>query len=99
LTSFTKHTPSDVVAGIGCSHLPPNHRIVEYLMFLGETQTHSRMLEFGVGMLTRYNKKTLAIITDNGQRWNIAPGVLCMVPIGLFESGKLEPNVLELRKS
>jgi hypothetical protein len=30
-----------------------------------------------VGMLTRYNKKTVTVITDSGERWNVAPGLLC----------------------
>jgi hypothetical protein len=25
------------------------------------------------GMITRYNKKTVSIVTDDGQRWNVAP--------------------------
>jgi len=29
-----------------------------------------------VGMLTRYNKKTVTVITDSGQHWNVAPGFL-----------------------
>lgn len=54
-------------------------------------RAHARMLEFKigdrvsfepdghpivVGMLTRYNKKTVTVITDNGQRWNVAPALL-----------------------
>jgi hypothetical protein len=29
-----------------------------------------------VGMLTRYNKKTVTVITDSGQHWNVAPAFL-----------------------
>jgi hypothetical protein len=29
-----------------------------------------------IGMLTRYNKKTVTVITDNGQHWNVAPSLL-----------------------
>ena len=25
------------------------------------------------GIITRYNKKTVTVITDGGQRWNVAP--------------------------
>ncbi len=28
-----------------------------------------------VGMLTRYNKRTVTVISETGQRWNVAPGV------------------------
>lgn len=68
-----------------------NHRIVERLRFLRQMRAHSRMLEFSIGqrvrfqpqgmsplegMLVRYNRKTVTVITDDGQRWNVAPGLL-----------------------
>ena len=68
-----------------------NHRIVERLKFLNQRRTHEHMLEFKigdrvtfqpqgrppvVGMLTRYNKKTVTVITDDGHRWNVAPDFL-----------------------
>jgi hypothetical protein len=68
-----------------------NHRIVERLRFLSQMRAHSQMLDFKfgdrvtfqpegrpavVGMLTRYNKKTVTVITDSGQHWNVAPGFL-----------------------
>ena len=28
------------------------------------------------GMLTRYNKKTVTIITDEGRQWNVSPDFL-----------------------
>ena len=68
-----------------------NHRIVERLRFLNQMRAHGRMLEFKigdrvtfqpeghppvVGMLTRYNKKTVTVITDDGQHWNVSPNLL-----------------------
>jgi hypothetical protein len=68
-----------------------NHRIVARLQFLRQLAAHSTMLEFRIGervtfhpdgrptvtgMITRYNKKTVSIITDDGQRWNVAPQLL-----------------------
>jgi hypothetical protein len=68
-----------------------NHRIVERLRFLSQMRAHSKMLDFRigdrvtfqpegrppvVGMVTRYNKKTVTVITDSGQHWNVAPGLL-----------------------
>jgi hypothetical protein len=68
-----------------------NHRIVERLRFLNQMRVHSRMLEFKIGdrvsfkpddrppltgMLTRYNKKTVTVIADDGQHWNVSPGLL-----------------------
>ena len=68
-----------------------NHRIVERLRLLRQIRAHTQMLEFKigdrvsfqpagrpevVGMLTRYNKKTVTVITDHGEQWNVAPGFL-----------------------
>ena len=32
------------------------------------------------GMLTRYNKTSVTVITDDGQHWNVAPGFLKKSP-------------------
>lgn len=68
-----------------------NHRIVERLRFLNQMRRHSQMLEFSigdrvsfhpegravtVGILTRYNRKTVTVITESGEQWNVAPGLL-----------------------
>jgi hypothetical protein len=68
-----------------------NNRIVERLRFLNQMRSHKQMLEFRIGdrvafqpagrpmlsgTLTRYNKKTVTIVTDGGERWNVAPGFL-----------------------
>lgn len=68
-----------------------NHRIVHRLRFLQEMRSHARMLDFSigdrvqfqpdghpliVGVLTRYNKKTVTVVTSSGQRWNVAPQFL-----------------------
>jgi hypothetical protein len=68
-----------------------NHRIVERLRFLNQMRAHGQMLEFKigdrvtfqpgsrppvVGMLTRYNKKTVTVITDDGLHWNVSPNFL-----------------------
>jgi hypothetical protein len=28
------------------------------------------------GIITRYNKKTVSVITDDGRRWTVSPGLL-----------------------
>ena len=71
-----------------------NHRIVERLRFLSQMRAHVEMLEFKIGdwvtfqppgqgrlegMLTRYNKKTVTVITDTGQQWNVSPALLSRV--------------------
>ena len=68
-----------------------NNRIVERLRFLSQMRAHSQMLDFKigdrvtfqpegrpplVGMLTRYNRKTVTVITDSGQHWNVSPRLL-----------------------
>ena len=68
-----------------------NNRIVARLRFLGQMRAHAEMLEFRigdrvefrpdgrppvVGLLTRYNKKTVTVVTESGERWNVAPGLL-----------------------
>jgi ribosomal protein S17 len=90
-----------------------NHRIVERLRFLHQMRAHAEMLEFRigdrvefqpegrppvVGMLTRYNKKTVTVITDKGERWNVAPRLLRRVSES--ESHRaLDPNVIRFHKS
>jgi hypothetical protein len=37
-------------------------------------QPEGRAPQFG--MLTRYNKKTVTVITESGEHWNVAPGLL-----------------------
>ncbi len=65
-----------------------NNRIVARLRFLQQMKTHRQMLEFSigdrvafnpagretkVGMLTRYNRKTVTVVTETGEQWNVAP--------------------------
>ena len=68
-----------------------NHRVVERLSFLSQMRAHSQMLDYKIGervtfhpdgyppligIVTRYNRKTVTVVTDAGQRWNVAPGIL-----------------------
>ena len=72
-----------------------NHRIVERLRYLQQSRAHQAMLDFRIGdrvtfnpdgrgevtvMLTRTNKKTVTVITDDGHHWNVAPGFLKKAP-------------------
>jgi hypothetical protein len=71
-----------------------NHKIVARLRFLSQMRSHSAMLDFRigervkfspggrpdmVGILTQYNKKTVTVITDSGEHWRVAPGLLSKV--------------------
>ena len=88
-----------------------NHRIVERLRFLNQMRAHSRMLEFKIGdrvtfhpeghptlfgMVTRYNKKTVTVITDTGQHWNVSPGLLRKAQSR--DNTETGSNVVRLRK-
>lgn len=68
-----------------------NNRIVARLRFLNQMKAHTEMLQFKIGdrvtfhpegrppitgMLTRYNKKSVTVVTDRGERWNVSPGLL-----------------------
>lgn len=89
-----------------------NNRIVARLRFLHQARAHKRMLDFKigdrvsfqpegraivVGIITRYNKKSVTIIAESGERWNVAPGFLHRIvePGG---SDERDPNVVAIRK-
>lgn len=71
-----------------------NHRIVERLRLLETVRRHNEMMEFNVGekvsftpsgretqfgILTKYNKKTVTVVTEQGERWNVSPFLLSKV--------------------
>jgi len=71
-----------------------NHKVVTRLRFLHQTRSYSAMLGFRIGervsfhaaggaivfgILTRHNKETITVVTDSGQNWNVAPGLLSKV--------------------
>lgn len=89
-----------------------NNRIVARLRFLNQMSAHSQMLDFRIGdrvtfqpegraplfgVITRYNKKTVTVITDSGQHWNVAPGLLrkSAAPDNVRADN---PKVVQLRK-
>ena len=89
-----------------------NNRIVERLRFLHQMRAHGQMLEFKigdrvsfhpegrpvvVGMLTRYNRKTVTVITDSGARWNVVPTLLRRTDSS-HDAESDAPNVLRLHK-
>src|ERR1700722_9001790 len=90
-----------------------NHRIVARLRFLRQLDARSSMLEFRIGervtfhpdgrppvtgMITRYNKKTVSIVTDEGQRWNVAPHFLeSAAPRAVDKPGV--SNVISIRRN
>jgi hypothetical protein len=89
-----------------------NHRIVQRLRMINQLYAHAQMMEFKigdrvsfkpeghppiVGMLTKYNQKTVTIITDDGHRWNVSPSLLSRMDV----SAKSPPsgaNVIPLKR-
>jgi len=79
---------------------------------LQATRDHHEMMGFSIGekvsleppgrgkltdILMKYNKKTVTVITDQGQRWNVSPYVLSKVVEQKNNSSKKD-NVLQLKK-
>ena len=90
-----------------------NNRIVERLRILHQMRSHVEMLEFRigervefqpggraplVGTLTRYNRKTVTVITDSGQRWNVAPGLLRLASVVVDQPAR-DPTAIRLQQS
>jgi hypothetical protein len=49
------------------------------------------------GMLTRYNRKTVTVITEDGQHWNVSPSLLRKAEsVKNSDSGKT--NVIPLKQ-
>jgi hypothetical protein len=68
-----------------------NHRIIERLKMLESLEAHQSMMQFHPGArvsfdsphsgrlsgtVMKFNRKTVTVVTDNGQRWNISPYLL-----------------------
>jgi hypothetical protein len=68
-----------------------NHKIVERLKFLASARTHAEMMDFNIGetvsfsppgrgeltgMLVKYNRKTVSVLTEDGQKWNVSSHLL-----------------------
>jgi hypothetical protein len=85
-----------------------NHKIVERLKFLDAMHTHQEMLQFAPGdqvsfeppgrgkqfsTLVKYNKKTVTVITENGQKWNVSPHLLRKV-----KKARGRGNIIDLKR-
>ncbi len=67
-----------------------NHKIVERLRFLQQARAHKAMLDFNIGVavcfetdggtvtgiISKFNKKTVTVVTQEGTRWNVSPALL-----------------------
>ncbi len=87
-----------------------NHKIVERLKFLDSLHTHEEMMQFSpgekvsfesagrerqIGTLVKFNKKTVTVITESGQKWNVSPQVLSKVK-DIKPNRNKKGNVIEI---
>ncbi len=71
-----------------------NHKIVERLKFMDNMHAHNEMMQFSpgdkvsfepnnrdkqTGTLVKFNKKTVTVLTDDGQSCNVAPYLLSKI--------------------
>ena len=85
-----------------------NQRVVARLKMLESMQAHVEMMAFNIGArvsfealngrllgtLVKYNRKTVTVVTDNGQRWNISPHLLSPVK----DTGPAQPTAPNKKK-
>ena len=72
-----------------------NHRVVARLRLMREMRAHSEMLEFRIGdrvvfkpdgrppltgIVARYNRRSVSVVADSGERWTVSPGLLQKFP-------------------
>jgi len=89
-----------------------NHRIVERLKFIASMRAHTEMMEFSigekvcfsppghgelVGILVKYNKKTVTVLTKDGEKWNVSPHLLSR-PEGSKQPRTHSGNVIDINK-
>lgn len=87
-----------------------NHRIVARLKFLETLHNHHEMMRFNpgdqvsfeppgrgkqIGILVKYNQKTVTVMTESGQKWNVSPHLLSKVK-DIHSRGKKSGNVVDL---
>jgi hypothetical protein len=68
-----------------------NHVVIERLRLIQQIRSHGQMMNFRLGqrvqfnnasgqmirgVITRYNRKSVTVIADDGIQWRIAPGLL-----------------------
>ncbi|NQU40358.1 MAG: hypothetical protein HQ523_10435 [Lentisphaerae bacterium] len=85
-----------------------NRKIVERLKLMDHIRAHSEMMQFSVGekvkfsarggqqiegMLMKYNKKTVTVVTEEGEHWNVSPHVLTKA---MKKTVDITDNVIDL---
>jgi hypothetical protein len=90
-----------------------NRRIAERLRFLQQMRAHKQMLAFRIGdrvafgadgrgtvegMLTRYNRRSVTVITDDGHQWNVSPALLSRAAAPSAAEPQARPNLVRLKQ-
>ena len=90
-----------------------HNRVVARLKFLHEMRAHAYMLDFSIGqrvsfqpeghalltgIIAKYNRKTVTVITENGQQWRVAPVFLRQPASGAGAAAQAAPVVSLQRK-
>jgi len=88
-----------------------NQKIIERLRMMRQMRAHVQMLDFHIGervwfqtdqleivrgVLVRYNKKSVTVVTDDGHRWTVSPGFLRKATTARAANGA--GNVFEIEK-
>lgn len=88
-----------------------NHKIVERLRFLQQSRAHKAMLDFNIGecvcfdadglevrgIISKFNKKTVTVVTPEGGRWNVSPGFLSRVSPAEMKDVTPNENVISIK--
>lgn len=87
-----------------------NHRIVDRLKFLNHAAAHEAMVDLNLGervsftprgqrpktgVVAKYNKQTVTVITEDGEHWNVAPTLLTKADLRELEVGN-NPKVIDI---
>jgi hypothetical protein len=78
-----------------------NRRIVERLRLMQQARAHQAMLQFRIGervwfhnelgervdgVIVRYNRKSVSLVTEDGQQWRVGPRLLHKAGDDVIES-------------
>ncbi len=84
-----------------------NNRIVARLKFLQQMRAHAAMLAFSLGervsfqpdgrpvlfgVVTKYNKKSVTVITEAGEHWTVSPSLLQKTALKTNTPNQDKPN-------
>jgi hypothetical protein len=89
-----------------------NRRIIARLKHLDHIRTHSKMTELRVGehvaftppgydvifgVIAKFNRKTVTVVTDYGESWNVSPTQLSRLELGVKENSD-STNIIHMKQ-